>query len=151
MPYLFLVFLLWLWTGNCLQDKIIFAQNHCFLKSDNLQLQQINLHAENYNFFQNISNKLGKTGSNTLKTKAYVMRCAIWHYLYNLKNVTNTHEGVLILLKLQAVTLLHGCFSRFLNCANGTKSRNTSYINPIMPGICMIFLWRICGTRQIQG
>ena len=24
------------------------------------------------------------------------------------------------------VTLLHGCFSRFLNCTNGTKSRKTS-------------------------
>ena len=33
---------------------------------------------------------------------SYVMRCAIWHHLYNLKNVKNTHEGVLILVKLQA-------------------------------------------------
>ena len=30
------------------------------------------------------------------------MRCTIWYYLYNLKNVKNTHEGVLILVKLQA-------------------------------------------------
>ena len=30
------------------------------------------------------------------------------------------------LLKL---TLLHGCFLRFLNCTNGTKSRNTSHIS----------------------
>ena len=29
------------------------------------------------------------------------------------------------LLKL---TLLHGCFSRFLNCTNGTKSRNASHL-----------------------
>ena len=29
------------------------------------------------------------------------------------------------LLKL---TLLHGCFSRFLNCTNGTKSRNATHI-----------------------
>ena len=29
------------------------------------------------------------------------------------------------LLKL---TLFHWCFSRFLNCTNGTKSRNTSHI-----------------------
>ena len=29
----------------------------------------------------------------------YVMRCAIWLHLYNLKNVTNTHGGVLILVK----------------------------------------------------
>ena len=48
-----------------------------------------------------------------------VVRCAIWHHLHNLKNVKNTHGGVLTL-----VTLLHGCFSRFLNCTNDTKSRN---------------------------
>ena len=24
--------------------------------------------------------------------------------------------------------ILHGCFSRFLNCTNGTKSRKASYI-----------------------
>ena len=28
----------------------------------------------------------------------------IWYYLYNLKNVENTHGGVLILVKLQAKT-----------------------------------------------
>ena len=32
----------------------------------------------------------------------YMMRCAIWYHLYNLKNVQNTHGGVLILVKLQA-------------------------------------------------
>ena len=48
---------------------------------------------------------------------------AIWYYLYNLKNVKNTHGGVLLL-----VALLHGCFLRFLNCTNVTKSRNTSQI-----------------------
>ena len=26
------------------------------------------------------------------------------------------------------VTLLHGYFSRFLNCTNGTKSRNVSHV-----------------------
>ena len=29
---------------------------------------------------------------------------------------------------LLKVTLLHGCFSRFLNCANGTKLRKASQI-----------------------
>ena len=62
----------------------------------------------------------------------YVMRCAIWYHLYNLKNLKNTHGGVLILVKLPATllksTLLHGCFSRFLNCTNGTKSRSASHI-----------------------
>ena len=31
----------------------------------------------------------------------YVMRCAIWHHLYYLKNLSNTHGGMLILIKLQ--------------------------------------------------
>ena len=54
------------------------------------------------------------------------MRCAIWYHLYNLNNVKNTHGGVLILiLKL---TLFHGCFSRFLNRTNRTKSRNASHM-----------------------
>ena len=30
--------------------------------------------------------------------------------------------------KLIKVALLHGCFSRFLNCASGTKLRKTSHI-----------------------
>ena len=70
------------------------------------------------------------------ENKIIVMFCAIWYYLYNLKNVKNTHGGVLLLVKLQAkpatllkVTLLHGCFSRFLNCTNGTKSRSASHID----------------------
>ena len=53
--------------------------------------------------------------------------------LYNFKNVKNTHGIVLLLVKLQAeacnllkVTLLLGCFSRFLNCTNVTKSRKPS-------------------------
>ena len=53
------------------------------------------------------------------------MLCTIWYHLHNLKNVKNTNRGVLLLVKLQAikVTLLNGCFSCFLNCANGIKSR----------------------------
>ena len=39
------------------------------------------------------------------------MRYAIWYHLYNLKNVKNTHGGVLLLVKLQVLA----CFSCFLN------------------------------------
>ena len=52
-----------------------------------------------------------------------MMFCAIWYHLFDSKNVTNTHEGVLLL-----VTLLHGCFHVFLNCTNGTKSRSVSHL-----------------------
>ena len=31
------------------------------------------------------------------RTLLYVMPCAIWYHLYNLKNMKNTHGGVLIL------------------------------------------------------
>ena len=49
----------------------------------------------------------------------YVKFCMVWYHLYNLEN---TLEGVLA-YNLQNVALLHGCFSCFWNCTNGTKSR----------------------------
>ena len=63
----------------------------------------------------------------------YMVRCAIWYHLHDFKNVKNIHGGVLILVKLKPATLLnltflHECFSRFLNCANGTKLHNASHI-----------------------
>ena len=60
---------------------------------------------------------------------AYVMFCTIWCYFYNLKNVKNTHEGVLLLVKFSKVlkiTFLHGFLLRFLNCTNDTKSCKAS-------------------------
>ena len=61
------------------------------------------------------------------------MFCALSYRLYNLKNVKNTYEGVLIFASFLPVTLLkvtlhYECFSCFLNCTNGTKSRNTSQL-----------------------
>ena len=56
----------------------------------------------------------------------------IWDVLHDLvlfvqsKDVKNTHGGVLLLLL--KVTLLHGCFSRFLYCTNGTKSPIASHV-----------------------
>ena len=58
----------------------------------------------------------------------YLMFCAIWYHLHNLKNVKNTHGGVLLLVKLK-VTLLYWYVSRFLNyISNGTKLRKLSLI-----------------------
>ena len=53
--------------------------------------------------------------------EAYVMFYAIWYHLNNLKNVKNTHGGVLFLAKLQAI-------SKCAKCTNGNKSRNASNI-----------------------
>ena len=33
----------------------------------------------------------------------FEVRCAIWYHLYNLKNVKNTHGGVLILSKVALI------------------------------------------------
>ena len=71
-----------------------------------------------------IPTKIRETKTNLKMTTSYVMRCAIWYHFYNLRNVKNTLGGVLLAVKL----LLHGCFSRFLNCTNGIKSRNASHI-----------------------
>ena len=43
-------------------------------------------------------------------------------HLYNLKNMKNTYEEVLLLV----ASLLHGWLLRFLNCANNTKSWKAS-------------------------
>ena len=59
------------------------------------------------------------------------MFCAIWYHLYNLKNLKKhplrsvTFSKPATLLKL---TLLHGCFLRFLSSTNDTKSRKTSHM-----------------------
>ena len=53
------------------------------------------------------------------------MFCTISYRLYYLNYMKNTHRG-LILLVLK-VSLLHGCFSGFLNCTNGTKPRKASH------------------------
>ena len=63
------------------------------------------------------------------------MRCAIYYHLHNLKNVKNTHGGLLLLVKLQAKSLqlyLNNTppwvFFTFLICKNATKSRKASHI-----------------------
>ena len=78
---------------------------------------------------------------------ACVVLCTIWYHLYNLKNKKNIHGGLLILpATLLKLTFLHGCFSRFLNPTNGTKSRNASRISmqyyPSLSSLSiLIFLW----------
>ena len=55
------------------------------------------------------------------------------------KNVKNTHGdgGVLHPAALLKVTFVRGCFSRFLNCTNGTKSCNSSYIQKKLKNMIM--------------
>ena len=62
------------------------------------------------------------------------MFCTIWYHMYNIKNVKNTHRRIIPLGKLlKPATVLkaslhHGCFFRFLNCANDNKLRKESQI-----------------------
>ena len=55
--------------------------------------------------------------------------------LHNSENVKNTHGGMILLVMLQLkpatllITLFRGCFSCFLNCANGTRFRKASQIS----------------------
>ena len=48
---------------------------------------------------------------------------------------------------LLKVTLLHRCFSRFLNCTNGTKSRNASHIHSYLPLSGTIVKSRVWGSN----
>ena len=60
--------------------------------------------------------------------------CAICYHLYNVKNLKNTHRTPIAECSFEAscnfikITLLDGCFSRFLNCANGNKLGSASYV-----------------------
>ena len=74
------------------------------------------------------------------------MFCVIWYHLCNLKNVKNTHGGVLLL----KVTLLRVCFSRFLNCTNGTKSRNAGHVAKLQ-GICHLSQKRANSSFQFSS
>ena len=66
---------------------------------------------------------------------------------YNLKNMKNTMEEYYLVKLLAAIwenmktsmeecyfckVAGYGCFSRFLNCTNGTKSHNASQLYPII-------------------
>ena len=60
----------------------------------------------------------------------HLMRCVIQYHLHNFKK-REKHSWCSCRLKpatLLKVTLLHGCFSRFLNCADFTKLHKTSQI-----------------------
>ena len=66
--------------------------------------------------------------------KKYVMLCAIWYHLYNLKNVRNTKHP------WRSVTFgkVAG-FSRFLNCTNDTKLRNASQMQKAILSFVRVF------------
>ena len=77
-----------------------------------------------------------------LQESLYVVRCAIWYHLYNVKNLNNfvqfknTHGGVLVLVKVQAESCSFTksktpplVFLTFLKLYKWYQSRNASHIN----------------------
>ena len=64
------------------------------------------------------------------------MLCGIWYHM------KNTHGGVLLSVIGLKFALLHGSFSRFLNCTNGTKSRNASQ------SLAWYFSWRLLDVNR---
>ena len=65
----------------------------------------------------------------TFKVRKFV---SLFYKLNTCSQKTTTYVGLqaepIFSVTLLKVTLLHGCFSRFLNCKNGAKSRNASHI-----------------------
>ena len=54
------------------------------------------------------------------------MRCTIWNHLYNLKEREKHPWRSVTFSKINT----DGCFSRFLNCTDDTKSRKASHMRP---------------------
>ena len=57
--------------------------------------------------------------------------CAIWyHFIQSKKREKHPQRSVPVskVATLLEVTLFHGYFSRFLNCANSTKARKASHM-----------------------
>ena len=61
---------------------------------------------------------------------------AIWYHLYNLKKREIHPRSCVDFSKVSGVSLqvslLHGCFSRFLSCTNGTKLRKASHTDRVI-------------------
>ena len=75
-----------------------------------------------------------------MKSKLYkdVMRCAIWYHLYNLKNVKNTHGGVLTLVKLQAKTWVFFTFFKLYKWYQMAQRTTDMKVNENLKNRCFI-------------
>ena len=78
-----------------------------------------------------------------------VVRCAIWYHLCNLKNLKNTHEGVLILVKLQApacnftkINTLSWVFFAFF--------KSYKWYQIVQRSTCMPYVYPFCISENSQ-
>ena len=75
---------------------------------------------------------------------AYVVRCAIWYYWCNLKNVKNTHGGVLILVTIAQQT-------SFIFGVDGSHNNLRIFIwNPQCPQISRFINWHSWFSRRAR-
>ena len=72
---------------------------------------------------------------------------------YNWKNMKITHQSCILQpATLLKVSPLYGCFSHFLNCTNGTKSRKVSHIVTKIYAYLMPYLlpfWSLCTKYEV--
>ena len=128
-------------------------------------LSSYQLIPERWSFFPFRVSLLFKKGLMLKSPRRYVMRCAIWYHLYNLKNVKKTRRGVLLLVKLQTETW------RMKNVENkifNFSAMHSSCVEPqILPnitnsnyrrfyfyfiGFCLIlFLFHLCSKWFLYG
>ena len=76
----------------------------------------------------NQENELSQRNREKMSTQnfTFVMGCAVWYHLCNIKNVTNTYGGVLLLVKFTQSNTPRGC-NMFFKLYKGTKSRKSSH------------------------
>ena len=99
-------------NGEC--ENIVLRADNCSSQNKNWVL---------YTMFCYEVNRQDRPDTITMKyykKDIHVMRCAIWYHLHNFKNVKNTHGGVLLLVKLQALAFSH-LFCRFFSSSNKNR------------------------------
>ena len=102
---------------NSVNQYISRLKNICILQMA-YSWQKLSYKIHSYNFYQEIRKIRSVRDVMTcviLNRVIYETLCVIWYYFFQPTT-------------LGKVLLLHGCFSRFLNCTNGTKSRKASEI-----------------------
>ena len=79
---------------------------------------------------------------------------AIYYHLHNLNNAKNTHEGVLLLVKLQISakgSTPPWVFSCFLNCTNSKKvSQNIIHFHPKSIKSFLFYTFMLCLIQSFQ-
>ena len=59
----------------------------------------------------------------------YLIFCAIWYHFYNLKNVKNIHGGVLLLVRLQALSYIRKTYFRNAVHSSGMNQKRHILVN----------------------